>query len=544
MLESRLVGTVRILLARSSGRTRAWLAVALVIGVLGRVLMVLLADRVTSASAQIVAAIGGATALVFTASRVVQSLGRASAQSDVYAMAARAILEGDVVNVPTDDVRRVTLDGTHHAVILLAQLAPALVADVVAAIAILPVIVTAFSPRLVALAAAALVAVMLVATAVRAVAYRLEQRVADLYAEVFDRLLGAIEGRVEIVARAGEDDVLRSFEGQLREYESHVRRLGLGSALLGRAPLAAGALAVVLVVVIDGGSRVALEGAAVTEMLVLAACAPLVQGALIGAHAMVRSLVFVRPLMAMVAAADARRGPVPGPRIELPVTLHADDVSFSYSADAPPVLRDVGFVWRPDEPLVLVGPNGSGKSTVFKLLLGLRSPSAGSIRYGERDAASIDMSSIRRQTAYLPQRPYLGEPYGTVRAAIRLAVPGASDEAMRDALARVKVLDALGKHGGDALSTPVGELSAGQRQRVGLARVLLQDARMVLLDEPDANLDAFGVDLVASIVESLVAQGRMVAIAAHTPELAALSSTPVDLSRSSRAVAPKSVRTG
>jgi len=536
------VGTVRILLARASRGTRAWLLLGVSLGIVGRVLLVVLAHRVTTGAAETAVAIGVASTLVFTASRVVQSFSRASVQSDVHAMSARAILTGDVVSVPTEDVRRVVLDGTYHSVQLLAQLASALVADVVASLLILPVVVSTFSLRLVVLAAAALVVVMLVATAVRALAYRLEQRVADLYAEVFDRLLGTIESRVEIVARAGEDELLRSFGRQLKEYESHVRRLGLGSALLGRAPLAAGALAVVLVVLLDGGSRAALEGAALTQALVLAACAPLFHGAILGAHGMVRSLVFVRPLMAMVEEAQDLAAARKGATIDLPVLVRADGVSFSYAEDAAPVLRDVSFVWRPGEPLVLVGPNGSGKSTLFRLLLGLRAPSTGSIRYGDHDLASIDVSSVRRQTAYLPQRPYLGEVYGSVRAALRLAVPSASDEAMREALARVEVLDALGKNGDEALATPVGELSAGQRQRVGLARVLLHDdARMFLLDEPDANLDAAGVLMVASIVKTLAREGRMVAIAAHTPELAALSSTPVDFRKGPGSVALRSV---
>src|SRR5262249_48700771 len=102
---------------------------------------------------------------------------------------------------------------------------------------------------------------------------------------------------------------------------------------------------------------------------------------------------------------------------------------------------------------------------------------------------------------------------------------------MRDALARTGVFDALRTHSDDPLSTPIGELSSGQRQRVALARMLLQDARMVLLDEPDANLDREGVALVASLVTSLCDSGKRVAGAAHPPGLAALSPGGVPLER-------------
>src|SRR6185312_16143225 len=93
-----------------------------------------------------------------------------------------------------------------------------------------------------------------------------------------------------------------------------------------------------------------------------------------------------------------------------------------------------------------------------------------------RPLEELDLEQLRRSASYLPQRPYLGEGYNTVRSAIALAVD-ASDDAMLTALERVGL--AL------PLATRLGELSAGQRQRLALARVLLQDTPIVLVDEPD-----------------------------------------------------------
>jgi ABC-type transport system involved in cytochrome bd biosynthesis fused ATPase/permease subunit len=102
---------------------------------------------------------------------------------------------------------------------------------------------------------------------------------------------------------------------------------------------------------------------------------------------------------------------------------------------------------------------------------------------------------------------------------------------MTRALTRTRLLDALAGRGSSALDVRVGELSAGQRQRLALARVLLQDAHIVLLDEPDANLDRDGIAMVRALLEELVAEGRMVAVAAHTRELAELPGVMVSLAR-------------
>jgi ATP-binding cassette subfamily C protein CydD len=151
------------------------------------------------------------------------------------------------------------------------------------------------------------------------------------------------------------------------------------------------------------------------------------------------------------------------------------------------------------------------------------------VRVGGVDVFSLDLRAWRRNVAFLPQRPYLGEETTTVRECMRLVVRDVPDDDMRESLARVALWEALARTvADDPLSTCVRTLSAGQKQRLALARVLCQKAPVVVLDEPDANLDRAGIELVAALVRELRGE-HMVAIAAHTPELVAAADLRVTL---------------
>ncbi|MDF2693252.1 MAG: toxin transporter, ATP-binding protein, partial [Labilithrix sp.] len=167
--------------------------------------------------------------------------------------------------------------------------------------------------------------------------------------------------------------------------------------------------------------------------------------------------------------------------------------------------------------------------TLLRILLGLRPPTSGALRIGGRDLATLDLPKLRQAIAYLPQRPYLGEPHTTVGAAMKLGRGDASDDAIQRALERTGILAAFAERE-DPLLVSVGELSAGQRQRVALARILLNgEAKIVLLDEPDANLDREGIAFVASLVRELASAGKMVVVIAHTSELNAVSPRRLEL---------------
>jgi ABC-type transport system involved in cytochrome bd biosynthesis fused ATPase/permease subunit len=199
-------------------------------------------------------------------------------------------------------------------------------------------------------------------------------------------------------------------------------------------------------------------------------------------------------------------------------------VSFRYdgaAADGADVLREVSFQWTGGHLLALSGANGSGKSTCLRLLLALAAPRAGAIRVDGVDLADLDADAWRARIAFLPQRPYL-PPRSSIRAAVRFLAAEASDDRIRRALDRVGLTAALNRDGADPLEVSVDTLSVGQRQRVALARMLCRDAALFLLDEPEANLDRAGIELVADLVREL-ARDHMVIVAAHTPELLGLA---------------------
>ncbi|WP_238017116.1 thiol reductant ABC exporter subunit CydD [Dactylosporangium sp. AC04546] len=211
----------------------------------------------------------------------------------------------------------------------------------------------------------------------------------------------------------------------------------------------------------------------------------------------------------------APAGPVGAIRFEGAVVRH--------EGRAEPSLPSFTAEVRPGELVALTGPSGCGKSTALAVLLGFAPLAAGRIQVGGTDLATLDLTAWRRQVAWLPQRPWLGA--GTIAEAIRLGAPDAPDAALRTAAARAGALDFI-----EALpagfATPLGDggagLSAGQRQRIALARVFLRDAPVVLLDEPTAGLDA-GTE--ASILSAIRthAEGRTVILVAHRPSLVALA---------------------
>jgi ATP-binding cassette, subfamily C, bacterial CydD len=223
-------------------------------------------------------------------------------------------------------------------------------------------------------------------------------------------------------------------------------------------------------------------------------------------------------LVDVEAPARAGAAAAPSPR-DVPVRL--EGVSFSYPTRAAPVLDRVDFELRPGETVALVGPSGGGKSTIASLLLLLADPDGGRVTAGGVDLAGCAAESWRTRIAWVPQQPTLFR--GSVADNIRLGDPAADDAAVRAAAALA------GAHGfvltlPDGYDTVVGEggrpLSAGELQRIALARAFLRDADLVVLDEPTANLDPASAGLVAEAVERL-RTGRTVLLIVHRPELAA-----------------------
>ncbi len=209
--------------------------------------------------------------------------------------------------------------------------------------------------------------------------------------------------------------------------------------------------------------------------------------------------------------------PARGERTDVPdlrvSPLYLYDVTVTYPGRDVPALEGFDLELRPGEVVALTGPSGAGKSTALAVLLGFVEPQRGVVVAAGSAADEFDPVEWRRQFAWVPQRP--GLRLGTVADNVRLGRPDASDDQVRLALLAAGAADL-------PLDKPVGEqgqqLSGGQQRRVALARALLTDAPVLLLDEPTAGLDA---DTEATVITGLRSSGRTVLMVAHRPALIA-----------------------
>ena len=229
-----------------------------------------------------------------------------------------------------------------------------------------------------------------------------------------------------------------------------------------------------------------------------------------------------------VAVAERLLGLTEGPKVERRETpprpaadgsiVRLDGVSFAYPSRLDPVLDDVDLELRPGETVALVGPSGSGKSTVASLVLGLVEPTRGRVLRGSPEEDG-DLAAWRRSVAWVPQHATVFT--GTVADNIRLGDGGADDERVREA-ARLAGAAAFVEELPGGYEAVVGDggrpLSAGEAQRIALARAFLRDSRLVVLDEPIANLDPVNAEGIATALDRL-AEGRTVLVIAHRQEL-------------------------
>ncbi|KQX77895.1 thiol reductant ABC exporter subunit CydD [Streptomyces clavifer] len=213
----------------------------------------------------------------------------------------------------------------------------------------------------------------------------------------------------------------------------------------------------------------------------------------------------------------------PSPRLEL------EGVTVRHAGRTEPSLDSASLVVEPGETVALVGPSGVGKSTLLSVVLGFAQPDEGRVLVGGTDLSGLSAERWREQIAWVPQRPHLFA--GTIAENVRLARPDADDDAVMAALREAGVYDFVAGLA-DGPRTLLGEdgagLSAGQRQRLALARAFLADRPLLLLDEPTASLDG---ETEAGIVDAVrrLAVGRTVLLVVHRPALLSVADRVVTL---------------
>jgi subfamily B ATP-binding cassette protein MsbA len=208
---------------------------------------------------------------------------------------------------------------------------------------------------------------------------------------------------------------------------------------------------------------------------------------------------------------DERRRETIGP---IHGNLVFQDVSFAYDPNKP-VLHQVSFVAEPGTVTALVGPSGSGKSTIISLVAAFHEPGQGRILVDGTDLSSIRLSAYRTQLGVVLQDTFLFD--GTIRENIAFARPGATEQQILEAC-RIARVDEFAEKFEKQYDTIVGErgvkLSGGQRQRVSIARAILADPRILILDEATSSLDS---ESEAAIQEGLsyLMKGRTTFVIAH-----------------------------
>ena len=201
--------------------------------------------------------------------------------------------------------------------------------------------------------------------------------------------------------------------------------------------------------------------------------------------------VSARRIAALLDAPDPVREPLaPRPLPDGPISVRLRGAQVRYGPDGPAALDGIDLDLLPGRRVALTGPNGAGKSTLASVLLRFAELTSGRVTLNGHDLASYSADEVRTRIGGCPQDPHIFD--ASLRDNLRLARPGATDEQLAEAAARVRLLDWI-----ESLplrwDTPVGAhgatLSGGQRQRLAVARALLADPDLLILDEPTAHLD-------------------------------------------------------
>ncbi|XRQ07387.1 thiol reductant ABC exporter subunit CydC [Actinomadura welshii] len=352
-----------------------------------------------------------------------------------------------------------------------------------------------------------------------AMARRAERRTTDLRGELTSHVVDTLHGAPELIAYGAAPAQLAEAARLDRDFTRASARsaatAGTGAALSALAGGLAvwGSLAVGVPAVRSG----ALDGVllAVVVLLPLAAF-EVVAGLPLAAQYMVRVRRSAARIFAVLDSPEPVRGPAdPTPLPGAPYTLSVKDLRARWTPNGPYALDGISLDLTPGRRCAIVGPSGSGKTTLTAVLLRFLEPAGGLVTLNGVDIRALDGDDVRKAIGLCAQDAHLFD--STIGENVRLARPTATEDEIRDALHRARVLDWVDSLP-QGLDTHVGEhgaqVSGGQRQRIALARALLADFPILLLDEPAEHLDiATADDLTADLLAAT--EGRTTLLVTH-----------------------------
>jgi ATP-binding cassette subfamily C protein CydCD len=359
------------------------------------------------------------------------------------------------------------------------------------------------------------------------VARRAERQVTPLRGQLAAASLDLLRGVGELVAFGAQDAALQQVSAADLEMSRSESRSGLGRGTGAAVAVLAAGVAVwgSLLLGIGAVRSGALPGVALAVVVLV----PLAAHELFsGLSPAAQQIPRIRSAAARVAdvlsapdpvrevvlskAGSATAGPAwPEPRCDIRI----EGLTAAWRHDGPDVLRGISL-WVPaGRRIAITGPSGSGKTTLAMVLLRFLDPSGGTVTLGGVDITALEGDAVRRIIGLCAQDAHIFD--STLAENLRLARPGAGSDELRDALRRARLLDWADSLP-DGLDTLVGEygarLSGGQRQRLALARVLLADFPVVVLDEPTEHLDE---QTAAALTHDLLEEtrGRSVLLITH-----------------------------
>ncbi len=366
-----------------------------------------------------------------------------------------------------------------------------------------------------AVVAVTLVAVIGSSTLIQRYTKRAQKAVGDLGAGM-DRALVAVR---TIRASGAQDKV----EADLRADADHAWLQGVRIARVAALIFPAAGLAMqgsFLLVLGIGGARVAAGTITVADLVTFVLYLFMVSmplGSIFGA------ITTIRQAMGAIERIQQVMDEEPESTTGVPArpahSVRFDDVSFSYSPDSEdseptPVLENISVEIPAGRKTAIVGPSGSGKSTMLALIERFYDPDSGRLWLGDQDMAELTRASVREIVGYVEQEAAVLA--GTVRDNLRLATPDATDEQCWWALDQVNLRERMEE--AEGLDTELGDrgltLSGGQRQRLALARMLLMDSPILLLDEPTSAVDSQNEQLILDAIDAS-AEDRTLVVVAH-----------------------------